>query len=448
VNTTTPNTPTHQVAAHRAHVIADDDEALAAVQRIAPRLARESAERDAQRRLPFAELAALSASGLLGITVPREHGGAQVRTATLVEVFRQLAVADPNIAQIPQSHVVYLEVLRVQGTSAQQELFFTEALAGRRFGNAQSEAHTKHVQDYRTRLTSTSDGGFVLNGVKRYSTGALFAHWIGVLGHDDHNQLQVAYIPADTSGVTIIDDWDGMGQRTTANGTVRLDAVPVPAEYIVPHHLTFTGPQIHRATAQVLHAAIDAGIAAAALGEGVEFVRTRTRSWFEAGVTAGAESTADDPLLIQRAGELAVRLRSAEAVLAADTQHPAISDVVEAVEAAHGLIVASPVYKAAYTGLLKAFLDLLPQYALARKTVLPLVTGGTPAHLLAVDYALRPVLASMGAHVGQGYFLLDQLIGAGPGGDTRLAPEAERPLLSILDAFSESLAFRPVTVTV
>jgi FMN reductase len=135
-------------------------------------------------------------------------------------------------------------------------------------------------------------------------------------------------------------------------------------------------------------------------------------------------------------------------LLAADTQHPAISDVVEAVEAAHGLIVASPVYKAAYTGLLKAFLDLLPQYALARKTVLPLVTGGTPAHLLAVDYALRPVLASMGAHVGQGYFLLDQLIGAGPGGDTRLAPEAERPLLSILDAFSESLAFRPVTVTI
>jgi alkylation response protein AidB-like acyl-CoA dehydrogenase len=301
VNTTTPNTPAHQVAAHRAHVIADDDEALAAVQRIAPRLARESAERDAQRRLPFAELAALSASGLLGITVPREHGGAQVRTATLVEVFRQLAVADPNIAQIPQSHVVYLEVLRVQGTSAQQELFFTEALAGRRFGNAQSEAHTKHVQDYRTRLISTSDGGFVLTGVKRYSTGVLFAHWIRVLAHDDHNQLQVAYIPADTSGVTITDDWDGMGQRTTASGTVRLDAVPVPAEYIVPHHLTFTGPQIHRATAQVLHAAIDAGIAAAALGEGVEFVRTRTRSWFEAGVTAGVESAADDPLLIQTA---------------------------------------------------------------------------------------------------------------------------------------------------
>jgi FMN reductase len=135
-------------------------------------------------------------------------------------------------------------------------------------------------------------------------------------------------------------------------------------------------------------------------------------------------------------------------LLAADAQHPAISDVVEAVDSAHGLIVASPVCKAAYTGLLKSFLDLLPQYALAGKTVLPLVTGGTPAHILAVDYALRPVLASMGAHVGQGYFLLDQLIGEGPGGDTRIAPGAERLLLGILDAFSVSLAFRPVTVPV
>lgn len=65
-------------------------------------------------------------------------------------------------------------------------------------------------------------------------------------------------------------------------------------------------------------------------------------------------------------------------LLAADAHHPAISDVVEAVAAARGLIVASPVYKAS-SGLLKAFLDLLPQYALAGKTVLPLVTGGTPA---------------------------------------------------------------------
>lgn len=84
-------------------------------------------------------------------------------------------------------------------------------------------------------------------------------------------------------------------------------------------------------------------------------------------------------------------------LLAADAHHPEISEVIAAVAAARGLIVASPVYKAAYIGLLKSFLDLLPQYALAGKIVLPLVTRGTLAHVLAVDYALRPVLASMSA---------------------------------------------------
>ena len=67
------------------------------------------------------------------------------------------------------------------------------------------------------------------------------------------------------------------------------------------------------------------------------------------------------------------------------------------VAAARLVIVATPIYKAAYSGLLKTFLDLLPQDVLRGKTVLPLATGGSAAHLLALDYALRPVLAALRA---------------------------------------------------
>ncbi|MFE9356153.1 SfnB family sulfur acquisition oxidoreductase [Streptomyces olivaceoviridis] len=299
-----------------AHVIADDAEALAVAAELAAAFRKGAAERDARRRLPHAELERLSASGLLAVTVPARFGGADVRADTLADILRLLATADASIAQIPQSHFVYVNVLRAQGTHEQQDFFFGEVLRGKRFGNAQSEAGTTHVQDIRTRLVGRPDGSYVLDGVKHYATGALFADWIPVLARAEDETLHVAYVPHDAAGLTVVDDWDGMGQRTTASGSVRLESVPVPADRVVPHHLTFRGPQLHGAVAQLLHAAIDAGIAAGALDEAAEFVRTKSRPWFES-VDEGHETAAEDPLLIQRFGELAIRVRAADALLAA-----------------------------------------------------------------------------------------------------------------------------------
>ena len=96
------------------------------------------------------------------------------------------------------------------------------------------------------------------------------------------------------------------------------------------------------------------------------------------------------------------------ALLFADTQAPAIRAAIAAIEVADLVIVATPIYKAAYSGLLKTFLDLLPQDALRGKTVLPLATGGSAAHLLALDYTLKPVLIALGArHILDGVFATD-----------------------------------------
>src|SRR5690349_21815008 len=102
---------------------------------------------------------------------------------------------------------------------------------------------------------------------------------------------------------------------------------------------------------------------------------------------------------------LDLRTLPAEELLHARTDAPAIAAAVDRVRSAQGLVVATPVYKAAYSGLLKVFLDLLPQFALRNKVVLPLATGGTLAHVLSIDYALRPVLKSLDAlHVVAGLF--------------------------------------------
>ena len=103
-----------------------------------------------------------------------------------------------------------------------------------------------------------------------------------------------------------------------------------------------------------------------------------------------------------------IRLRELDpaALMSGRTDDAGLAAAMREVEAADGLVIATPIYKAAYSGLLKAFLDAMPQFGLAGRTVLPLATGGSLAHVLALDYALRPVLQSMGArHIVQGTFV-------------------------------------------
>ncbi|CAN5186926.1 NADPH-dependent FMN reductase [soil metagenome] len=108
---------------------------------------------------------------------------------------------------------------------------------------------------------------------------------------------------------------------------------------------------------------------------------------------------------------LNIRELPAEALLLAQWEHPAIVKALAQVERARAIVVATPVYKAAYSGVLKVFLDLLPQTALAGKTVLPLATGGSPHHMLALDYALRPVLQALSArHILPGVYATDAQI--------------------------------------
>jgi len=127
------------------------------------------------------------------------------------------------------------------------------------------------------------------------------------------------------------------------------------------------------------------------------------------------------------------------ALLSADTKHPAIAAAVELFERADGVVVATPVYKASYSGLLKTLLDLLPQRALAEKVVLPLATGGTLAHVLVLDYALRPVLSALGSSdIVQGYFLLDQAVTLAEG-EATFADDAQDGLRRALDRFTRAL---------
>lgn len=294
----------------RAALIENDEQALHIAQELAAHFKRESAVRDQERRLPHVELDLFSGSGLWGISVPKAFGGAGVSNVTLAKVIRLIAEADGSLGQIPQNHFYALEVLRVNGSPEQQKRLYAEALAGLRLGNALAELGTKTAHDRTTRLSRDGEG-YRINGRKFYSTGALYAQRIPTSVIDENGVQQLAFVPADSEGLTVIDDWSGFGQRTTGSGSVVFENVYVDARDVVAFQSAFERPTTVGPLAQILHAAIDTGIARAAFEDALHFVRTRTRPWIDSGI----EKAVDDPLTLSSFGKLSIRLYAAEALL-------------------------------------------------------------------------------------------------------------------------------------
>jgi len=129
-----------------------------------------------------------------------------------------------------------------------------------------------------------------------------------------------------------------------------------------------------------------------------------------------------------------------EDLLLARPTAPALSAALGLVEKAQGVVIATPIYKAAYSGILKAFLDLMPQFGLTGKVVLPLATGGSPAHVLAIDYALRPVLTSLNPlHVVAGLFFWEKHLEKNAEGGLTLEPGMAKWLDEIVADFARAL---------
>lgn len=293
-----------------AHIIKSDAEAIEVAHRVAHEIGKDAAIRDQERRLPIDELDLSSQSGLWGITVPKEFGGAFVSNKTLAEVVSIVSEADPCIGQIPQNHLYMIEALRLDGTESQKQFFFDLVLKGVRFGNAFSEIGTKNVTDVKTRLTPV-EGGYHLSGKKFYSSGALLADWVPVVAKDENDNTVVAFVQKGAKGLNIIDDWSSFGQRTTASGTTVLENVFVPKNYVISHHLAFDRPTTMGPIAQIIQAAVDTGIARAALKDTLEFVRNYTRPWIDTELEHGFE----DPLTIRDIGELQIQIHATEALL-------------------------------------------------------------------------------------------------------------------------------------
>ncbi len=294
-----------------ARILRSPEQALLVARELADRFREGASERDRDRRLPVDEIEAFSASGLWAITVPRALGGLDASYVTVAQIIRIVSAADPCIGQIPQNHLGVVQAIRSNSDAAQQALLLGKVLEGARFGNAYSEFGSRNAGVFETTIRPQGDG-FIVRGRKFYSSGALLAHWVPIAATNQDGQVVLAIAGRGAPGLTIIDDWSSFGQRTTASGTVTIDDVFVPADHVVPPGGgTDAPPSVDGPVRQIIQAAVDAGIASAAIEDAVAFVRTRSRPWIDSGL----ERASDDPYVIRDIGDLATRLHAAEAML-------------------------------------------------------------------------------------------------------------------------------------
>ena len=293
-----------------AHIIRDDEEAIAVAKRLAKQFTEGAVRRDRDRIWPLAELDAFSQSGLWSLNVPRKFGGPELSYRTVVKVIDIISAADPSLGQIPQNHIGVVAAIRTTSDEAQQALLFGKVLAGTRFGNAFSEFGSKRAADFETKFEEDGDH-VIVTGRKFYATGALLAHLVPIVALDDEGRAFYAIADRSAPGLTVIDDWSAFGQRTTLSGTVILDRVRVPKSHVVPGYKGYAEPTADGPIFQIIQVAVDTGIAAAAIADTIDFVRTKSRAW----VDSGLDHAWQDPYVIQAIGGLQLRLNATRALL-------------------------------------------------------------------------------------------------------------------------------------
>ena len=270
-------------------------------------------ERDQNWQFPHDAVKALRASGLLGLMVPRKLGGLGGSFRDLMEVTMVLSEGDPNIGQMYQIHCGGIRLIEEIGESGiAAKLMRKAAKDGVFLSNAYSEIGTKTVLDYKTTVKRDRKGGWRINGTKYYCTGSLGGDYLfgPALLEGMPEQVYIFVAPARARGITIHDDWRAMGQRGTASGTIEFKNVHLDDELCLD--LTANANPFSAVTLiyQAVHTGVFAGIARNAVDEAIEFVRSRARVWYEAGV----ERAAEDPYVLLRVGEMKAALHAAEAL--------------------------------------------------------------------------------------------------------------------------------------
>jgi alkylation response protein AidB-like acyl-CoA dehydrogenase len=283
------------------------EDALAIATALADQLASTAVERDRAGGHAQQEREWIRASGLLTLSIPVEFGGQGADWSLVFQIIRLLAKADSALAHVFAFHHLQLAGIQLYGNAQQQRRLLAATVEQRFFwGNALNPL------DKRTTATRT-DGGYILNGIKSFSSGSVGAEWLTISAWDEQTQSAlIAAVPTTQKGISVKADWDAFGQKQTDSGNVHFENVFLPTDLVLQAPATLPTAQatLRSQVAQLIMTNLYLGIGLGAFDAARQYTQEQARAWFAAGV----DKATDDPFIQHRYGELWLLLRPAVAL--------------------------------------------------------------------------------------------------------------------------------------
>ncbi len=272
------------------------------------KIAEANLERERTRTFPHEQVSLLNEAGFGTLRIPLDRGGFGASLQQVFLLLADLGEADANVSHIWRNHLAFVEDRLNAPVSDTNGAWINRFRAGEFVGGGWTEANNVTLANLVTTVAAEGDH-YRVTGAKFYATGSLYADWLDVLGRGNDGELLTALVRADGPGVTLLDDWDGFGQRTTASGTARYERVRAERGDVFPaaERFAYQGHFYQTAMLSVL-----TGITRAALRDGSAALVGRKRNYPQ-GLT---EVPAQDAQLLAVIGEVSADAFAAEAALA------------------------------------------------------------------------------------------------------------------------------------
>lgn len=301
-------------------------DALAALPDLANVIGQDAAQREARRELPFEGFAIFRRSALGVLRIPVERGGLGGTLVDLFDTIATLAAADSNLAHALRIHYDMTETLRLSPRTPFNDVQLERALAGAIFGGASTERGTSRPGENTTVLRR--DGAHHrVTGRKYYSTGTTFADFARINVENEQGDALAVIIPVARDGVQVLDDWDGMGQRMTASGSLLLDDVQVFADEVAARDGSSLVGRHCGALRQLHLVATGAGIVRNVVADARRYVLAHGRP----ALHSPAPTARDDHFIQQIVGELSAHSHAIDALVRENAR--ALDRSADAIEA-------------------------------------------------------------------------------------------------------------------